>query len=343
MRIAIAGCGFSGSYLARRLIVEGIAKPDEIELFDPMNHRTKCGIMPCGWGICESTLKKAAELAQLDGDFVIESFDKVKFGNVVAKADLCCFAKPAFINACLEGLPINRFKFPGGNFDLVVDATACRNVIRFSNATEQLWIYTRQVRLKRKDMPVERMEIVPLQQGGVGYVWKFPLKNEVHYGFGVVGGKTVDKLPSWWTSKPKWFLPDNKQRICSCKGRIRASSPKYSKPVWSRSDCCNHATLAVGESAGMISSVTGGGCKEAIDGIEILIKNWNDWSKYEKELIKEFEWADREYEIVKKLYEGKKLSLKDYRTIQKNSKRVGFRLGIKEVVSLVKCILAGNG
>jgi flavin-dependent dehydrogenase len=288
--------------------------------------------MPCGWGIHEPTLKKACELAQLDGDFVIESFEKVKFGNVIAKADLCCFDKPAFIKACLEGFVLNQFKFPGGNFDTIIDATAGRNVIGFCDSTEQLTIYTRQVRLKREEIPVERMEIEPLQGGGVGYVWRFPLGREVHYGLGIVE-RRIDRLPDW-------FLPANKQIICSCKGMIRASSPKYSEPVWGHA--YPSTIIAVGESAGMISSVTGGGCKEAIDGVEILIKNWGDWDKYEKELVKEFKWADREYEIVKKLYQGKKLSIGDYRTIQKNSKRVGFRLGIKETVSLVKHILTGG-
>jgi len=117
-----------------------------------MLHRTKCKQAPCGWGIHEPTLKKACELAQLDDNFVLESFEKVKFGNVVAKADLCCFDKPAFIKACREGLILNRFKFPGGNFNLVIDATAGRNVIGFCNSTEQLIIYTRQVRLKREEM-----------------------------------------------------------------------------------------------------------------------------------------------------------------------------------------------
>jgi flavin-dependent dehydrogenase len=97
--------------------------------------------------------------------------------------------------------------------------------------------------------------------------------------------------------------------------------------------------IAIGESAGMISSVTGGGNKEAIDGIEVLIKHWGDWDRYERELCREFEWADKEFEIVSKLASGKSLGILDYRVIQRNSRRVGFRLSLKNVISLVRYIL----
>ena len=92
----------------------------------------------------------------------------------------------------------------------------------------------------------------------------------------------------------------------------------------------------------MISSATGGGCKEAIDGIETLIKHWGDWHECEKQLLKEFRWADREYDIVDKFCRGKKLNVRDYRTIHKNSKRVGFKLTLKETIDMIKYVLTGG-
>jgi len=336
IRVAIAGAGFSGSYLARRLVVEGIAKPEEIEIFDPMNHRTKCGQTPCGWGIHQPTLEKAIELCDLGNpdDFILESFDEILFGNVMAKADLCTFDKPKFIKACLDGFAINRHEFVGGNFDLIIDATAGRKIIGPSN-TAPLFIHTKQVRLPKEAVTplVKTMEILPLKvigARGYGYVWRFPLGDSVHYGFGLVGEKTPP-----WLMLSKHYV----STICGCRGVIRLSSPRYSQPIVIHNP---YRVIAVGESAGMISSATGGGCKEAIDGIEVLIKCWGDWEKYEDRLIREFRWADDEFRLVRKLVSGRKLGIRDIRVIQKNSKRVGFKLSIKETAGLIKYILFGG-
>jgi len=336
MRVAVAGAGFSGSYLARRLVEEGIARPEQIEIFDPGNHRTKCGINPCGFGIHAPTLKEAADRCNLDSDHILQEFDRVKIGNVSAKADLCTFDKPAFIEDCLKGLPVNNFELPGDftpSFTTVVDATASRAVIGGSNGSHR-YCYTRQVRIPWEKMPVkvDTLEVTPLPGpgSGPGYLWRFPLDQEVHYGYGVVG-KDVRK-----GRHPSWFLPPMQSVVCGCRGVIRMSSPKYSRPLWMGN------TIAVGESAGMISSATGGGCKEAIDGIETLIKHWGDWHECEKQLLKEFRWADREYDIVDKLCRGEKLNVRDYRTIHKNSKRVGFKLTLKETIDMIKFVLTGG-
>jgi flavin-dependent dehydrogenase len=333
VRIAIAGAGFSGAYLARRLVTEGIARPREIRVFDPKNHPTKCGITPCAWGIHTPTLVKAVELCEIGEpeEYILEEFDRVLFGNVYAKADLCTFDKPKFIRACLEGIEVVREELSvnvSGGFDLIFDATASRALI--GKGGEELYIHTRQVRVPRKDYPAETMKILSLPVDGIGYFWEFPLRDYVHVGFGVVG------------KDEPWPIPPEKLKAeCGCRGRIRLSSPEYSKPIarFIAGRKFSGTVVAVGESAGMVSSVTGGGNKEAIDGIEILMEKWGDWQSYVRELCKAFRWADKEYEIVRKLYMGKKLGLLDYRIIKRNSERVGFKLGIFEVISLVNYIL----
>jgi len=335
MRIAICGAGFSGAYVARRLVTEGIARPSELEIFDP-GHRTACGQTPCGYGIHLPTFKKACDVCGLNHeDYIFEVCNEVEIGNVRAKADLCTFNKAKFVRDCLNDLTVNPYEFPGGDFDVIIDATARRAVIGKAHH-EHITVRTRQVQVRKEIYPVEVMRILPLSEigvDGVGYYWEFPLRETVHVGCG-----KVSDIPVRWPHARKELFH---KMLCGCRGTIRLSSPKYSEPLvmYIANRKLKGIVVAVGESAGMVSSVTGAGNKESIDGIEILIENWDNWTDYSHSLVNEFKWADKEFEIVKKLVNGKNLGMMDYRAIQKNSKRVGFKLGLKGVISMVKQIL----
>jgi 2-polyprenyl-6-methoxyphenol hydroxylase-like FAD-dependent oxidoreductase len=47
MNIAIAGAGITGGYLAKVLEQRGISP----EVYDGMDHDTRCGCRSCGWGV----------------------------------------------------------------------------------------------------------------------------------------------------------------------------------------------------------------------------------------------------------------------------------------------------
>jgi len=350
MKIAIIGAGFSGSYLARRLITEGIAKPEHIHIFEYSNKLNKkrafidnnnrpCG-SPCAWGIHQPTLEEAIEKTQIGDpeEFILQSFDTVLMGDINPTCRLCTFNKPLFEQRCIEDLqvitdshmPVYRFN----NYDIIVDATATRAVIgkMFDTLKDPLWIYTRQIRV---DMKSPKMKISRHTEEGVGYEWVFPLGElGTHIGYGKIGF-TGSKY-------------DSDKKICACSGRIRLSAPKYSFPLYTklgvvagdgRDTTRDTTVITVGESAGMISSVTGGGNKEAIDGIEILLKYWGDFPTAYDKIIEEFRWAEREFSIIKRLSEGKSLSLSDLKVIAKNAKRYDIAVGVKEAIVLVKNII----
>jgi len=339
MKIAICGVGFSGSYLARRLVTEGVAKPSDIRLFEH-EHRIRrkfefvedssrpCA-SPCAFGIHRPTLIEAIERTNIGepDEFILQEFDHIVIGDTKPKADLCTFNKPLFELMCVSGMTFSRSFLKFEDYDVIVDATAKRALIGkiFSETLkEPLWIHTRQIRL---DIKSPNIKITRLKDGGVGYEWVFPLGDlGTHVGYGKIG-EAEDKYES-------------ERKICACGGRIRLSAPKYSFPLYTRLHNGDGAMLiTVGESAGMISSITGGGNKEAIDGIEILLKYWDDFPTAYDKIVEEFRWAEREFNIVSKLHEGKGLSLTDLKTIAKNAKRYDIKVGVKEAIVLVKNII----
>jgi len=284
LKVVIAGAGFSGAYLARRLVEEDIAKPNDITIYDPYYPRKGCGVSPCAWGLNLSALKEAAAKCGLYyKDYLFAEFYSVKIDDVWIKAELCTFNKPKFIRDCLKGLNVvnSTLDLTKVDADVIIDATAWRRII--GPGVEEITLRTAQVKVpKDRYRPVHTMSITKLPFKGLGYFWEFPIGDFVHVGYGYAVTPGIE---------PNFDLVSyvGEEKIaCSCEGTIRASSPKLSAPLWREYPYRRQATVAIGESAGCISSATGGGNKEAIDGVEILLKHWEDWDGYASELVKEF-------------------------------------------------------
>jgi len=320
VKVLIAGAGLAGAYLARRLVVEGICKQKDITIYDPMDFGTKCGIAPCGFGINARWLEKAVELAQLPRDYAFETFEKIYIGKHSIKTTVATFNKPLFIKDCLRGFKVVKQRVtdvPGG-YDVTIDATGKRYVIGQINDPEHEFIgYCVQKRVKKtREYDAIRADRL---DDGVGYYWEFPMGNTVHVGAGTING-----------------FPDivKMDGICSCRGTMRLSGPSYSKPLFR--ECGSGTVVAIGESAGCVSSLTGAGNREAIECVEILIKNWGNWEEYQRRVLRNFKWCDREFEVLKKIASGRKPSLLDYITVV--LERKGTRVGLQEAKELVKYI-----
>jgi hypothetical protein len=321
--------------LARRLITEGVAKPEDITVFDPNYPRaTGCKISPCAWGLHYKTLKFAARKCALDWkDYLLNYFGVVWIEGMSVQADLCTFNKPKFIADCLDGINVQKTEL-SGDYDIIIDATAWRKII--GPGLEEIRIITRQAKIERDRYPADSMSIRSLPFKGFGYYWEFPIGDYVHVGYGVatdiMGYDTYKQVLS--------DIPDMLPKAdskCKCGGVIRASSPEMSKPLVKERRF--KIIIAIGESAGCISSATGGGNKEAIDCVELLLDCWEDWPEYSYRLCKEFKWAHKEYLLVRKLCFGKRLNIFDYWTLKKNAKRYGIKLGLKEAWKMVKKVL----
>lgn len=350
MRIAIAGAGMSGAYLARRLATSGIANKEDITIFDPyFPRRTNCKISPCAWGIHYASFKDFSKLCELDyKEYIYSQFDEVLIDGTRLKGDICTFNKPKFILDCLEGFNVKREALHG-NYDIIVDATSLRKIIGYQE-TEHINLSTRQIRIYTDKYQTHDISIRTIPGIKLGYYWEFPLLDSVHIGYGVatefVKFFTICKMVKKIYRLPKFeevlkaqnaSIPNS---TCSCGGSIRASSPKNSQPLVRN---VNGTTIvAVGESAGCISSLTGGGNKEAMDGIEILLDNWEDWEEYSYELIDNFEWADLEYKLIRCIALRKIPNPLDILKIRKNAKRYGIEAGILDTIKIASKVLIFN-
>lgn len=344
MKVAIVGAGFSGAYTARRLVTSGYCREKDIEVFDSSFLHSSCGITACAYGIDFITLREAVQNAQLGKveDYVLRKAEYLVFGTQKVKnLRICTFNKRKFIRDCLQGIEVKNQEFSIDqikNYDLVIDATARRAILGL-NRSKWRPLFCCQIRVGSEEDIFEDMYFEPVK--GFGYKWVFPLNFKVaHVGMGILG-KSFDYSKDFESQIPNVvkIYRENFEReytsmgcrvICRCFGLIRASSPKYSMPIVVGN------VAAVGESAGMISSLTGGGCKEAIEGIEILIDNVFDLEEYEKKLVEAFKWADFEFEIIDSMAQGKKLSLKTIAKIRKNPERVGIRLSLLQMYRLGK-------
>jgi len=318
--IIIAGGGMSGAYLARRIVVEGIARQKDVVIYEP-GHKTACGISPYAWGISRKALEEAVNKAELPGDYVLNKIEACLIHTPV-KADAVIFDKPKFVRDCLDGFQIVRAPYnpeftPPGS--VVIDATARRAAI--GKGLDEIYARTVQAKV-RSNAKLSCMVFTPLD-GGVGYAWEFPAGEHVHVGAGSVG-----RTPSL----PKF---DGKV-LCRCSWFMRLSSPELSKPLVKHH---GSTVIAVGESAGAINCTTGGGNKEGIDSVELLLKHWGDWDSYEKKLIKAFDWNTKCFKVIKKLSGGKKPGIRDARTILRGWSQVGIRVGLLQGLKIMRRFL----
>ena len=70
--------------------------------------------------------------------------------------------------------------------------------------------------------------------------------------------------------------------------------------------------------------------------VQIMLKHWDDPSAYTKAILKEFEWMRKEREVINKLIERDRLSIKDAFVLKKNSKRMGMQVNLKDALMLLK-------
>ena len=80
MNIAIAGAGITGGYLAKVLEQRGIS-PD---VYDGMDHDTRCGCRSCGWGVPSGIETYLADIGLDFHDYLFEPMSFMNFDDLVA-------------------------------------------------------------------------------------------------------------------------------------------------------------------------------------------------------------------------------------------------------------------
>jgi flavin-dependent dehydrogenase len=222
VKVAIAGAGIAGGYLSRLLTAKGIY-PD---LYDGIDHGTRCGHRSCGWG---APVNIGEYLSHIDldlQDYLMEPMFTMNFDGLVAKTPLCTINKPKLLRDLISGLQLQKMKLDQEgiqDYDILVDATGISRSL-LPPCRSDLTLPTLQHRVK-----IEAPAGKGLESGvhgnripGLGYLWIFPLGNDrYHIGIGGIGLIEHDRIMEEFFHE----MADRYtfSRICSCSGVIRVA------------------------------------------------------------------------------------------------------------------------
>ncbi len=335
MRIAIAGAGIAGAYVAHLLRKKGI----EPELFDTMEHDTTCGFRSCGWGAPRAIESYLARAGLDFHDYLLEPMSSMTFDGLVARTPLCSIDKPHLLRDLSSGLPVHREPLgtkEADSFDVIIDATGINRAF-LPPCRSDLVLPTVQQRVK-----VESRGSTHLGAGvygnripGLGYLWIFPLgKGLYHIG---VGGIRLDRHESIIEQ----FYEENARRysftpICSCRGGVRVASPYYSMPLQAsrlREDGAPQRIIGVGEAIGTVAPFTGEGIIYSLECARLLSDSWPDTGQYAASVLARFQWMRKERETLDYLLSVGKESgprLRDRWRFYQNARRSGISLSLIE-------------
>ncbi len=305
MKIAIAGGGMAGSYLAQLLQQNGHC-PD---VYDGMEHDTSCGCRSCGWG-APAGIGRYLDNVGLDlNEYLLEPMPSMMFDSLEAKTPLLTIEKPRLIRDLRLGLTLKRQNLgivEAKDYDVLVDATGITRSL-LPPCSSDLTLPTLQHRVVVDQRGSGRLPagVFGSQVPGLGYIWVFPLgRNLYHIGVGGIGLVSLDGLMDR-------FYKDLSEQfactpICSCRGNVRVASPYYSAPLFSqtiRNDGGPQLVVGVGESIGTVAPFTGEGIVHSLECAKILAESWPDPFDYTKSVLARFSWMKKERETLDYLLE----------------------------------------
>lgn len=321
MRIAIVGAGVGGRSLWRFLELEG---GYDVEIFD-VKHQTACGISPCGWGVYTLDFRCMCDALEIPSCSIKKTYTNLQVGEMDVSCLLSTFDKPKFLrqmcpdsNVILETPDISEY-------DLVVDATGVRRSL-LPPVRDDMKVRCRQERYRST---VNDLVIVPASP--IGYAWMFPLGDgTVHIGQGWVDWSLTRPDE---TEKARDIAGVNGTRPeCSCTSDIRMLTPAYCKPI------AYGTTVGIGEAVGTVSPLCGAGVIPAIGSAMLLADNIDNPYRYEKILLSDFSFLNREVAILRKLIAGKRLNLIDLYVMHRNSHKFGIFYSWKDAIETLKLV-----
>lgn len=343
MKIAIAGAGIAGGYLANLLGQKGI-DPD---LFDGMDHRTRCGCRSCGWG-APAGIETYLARAGLDLDeYLLEPMPSMHFDGLVARTPICTINKPRLLRDLTRDAELKRRNLgpdEAEDYDIIVDATGIARAF-LPPCCSDLKLTTLQHRVLVKSSGNESLPAgmywnpVPWP----GYLWVFPVgNNQYHIGACGIGPDRLDHiLDRFYEGMDGRF---SFTTLCSCEGIIRVASPYYATPCFvrkTRTSGTSQLIIGTGESIGTVSPFTGEGIVFSLECARILADSWPDPDAYTRAVMARFVWMRKERETLDYLLsrEGKSgPRLRDRWRFFQNARRSGIWLpkieGFRRIGSL---------
>jgi flavin-dependent dehydrogenase len=300
MKIAIAGGGIAGSYLAQLLQQHGLS-PD---VYDAMEHDTRCGCRSCGWGAPAGIERYLTDIGLDLNEYLLETMPSMNFDNLVAKTPLITVDKPRLIGDFTRGITLKRQNLgveEAKDYDVLVDATGIARAL-LPPCSSDLILPTLQHRVLVEPRGSGRLEagVYGSQVPGLGYIWVFPLgRNQYHIGIGGIGLIGLESLMDRFyldLSERFVFTP-----LCSCRGDVRVASPFYSTPLYRKMTGKGDRSpliVGVGESIGTVAPFTGEGIIHSLECARIFAESWPDADDYARSVLARFAWMKRERETL---------------------------------------------
>lgn len=317
--IAIAGAGMTGAYLYRRLVNRGIA----VDIYD-FPPSTACGTAPCAWGTSKGFHAFLAAADRNAEHYIRSRLDYVCIDDVTLPAELMTIDKPRLIRDLLDDARVIEPPLPFAEYDRIVDATGSGRAL-LPAIEDDLVLECIQHKVRSKSPRKNRIQLTR-----IGYAWCFPLGEDFyHIGCGSHVADPVAVLRA-----RQWYREVQSGAVCGCRGSIRLTSPHRALPfvadrgkVW-----------GVGEAIGCVAPLAGDGILPGMISASLLLANWDHPDRYTEAVLERFGWMETERRVLDRLRYGKRLRLSDARVLQRNSRRMGMRIGLPDALRLLEAL-----
>jgi len=294
LKVIIAGDGLAGSCLSYLLRRKGI----EHEIYGKVHH-TKCGIEPCGFQVNARDFSHICSKLDLKpADYILRHDTFGFLGGVKASGNALAINKPKLIADLLQDKEVKPGRPDPDVCDYIIDATGVSRAYS-PPAPNDFKVRTFQRRVKFS----KPASLWAYFSGGIGYSWLIPLTpdgREAHLGAGAIWGGN-DSIQTVINGLLNTVGVEVEEEICRCGSFVRVCGPI--------SPLRNGSVIAIGEAAGLVSPLTGGGNIPGMFSAIFLAENWGDFDAYERAILKKYGYFQKEAEALQRLMKGKVVTL----------------------------------
>lgn len=320
MIVSIFGAGIAGATLAYLLKRRDI----DFYIFDKAKPYS-CGITPCGWGVNYKDFLEICRLLNLNPDnYILRCDTFCSLDGIKVDADVATIDKPRLISDLLTGIDVKYAAVSVHPHDsAIIDATGISRDYspQLGSPASSITIQQR-VKLSAPTSP--QMYFSP----DVGYAWLIPISKDgtvAHLGSGAFcKGHSLKSTMTYLQIKSGISIENI---ICSCQSEVRATGPIL--PMTTNN------TTAIGEAAGLVSPLSGGGNIPAMWSAYLLAQNLDNPKVYEKQIVAKYGYFSKEARTLKLLESGKVLTLRNIISIVKMMRFIGLHPTLPQIFYII--------
>jgi flavin-dependent dehydrogenase len=346
MRIAIAGAGVAGSYLACMISKMG----HEVEVYETSDKGAHWPI--CAWGGSRNMLSKFSQQAGLEfSEYVSHIGSTLRIDLPENKVEylelkgLVTYNKSKWESDLLQGIKVSygvKCNFKSSilaDYDLILDCTGFHRSLL--PRSEEDFIIPAYEYLVENVKGIEDFYVIGYK-GARGYFWCFPLgKGEAFVGAGDLDRRYYG-VAEFMAKHPECTV---RKKI----GRpIRLAPPRRMRPFYLNN------TVGVGESIGCVFPMLGEGIIPSLICCDIFLqqlakcnndKGGFDFKQYSARVLKRFKYYDDVYRIIRlkmssslNMIRHFKLMMNMYQNMKREEDRFGFEVSLVKMRRFVNAL-----